>query len=292
VGPNEGRLVHTIAASLGSEEIKAAKKEIVNHGQSLLRLCVVVKLFFNSLPGAGNRLAQKNALCKDTGAPITPFPMQAADLLGLIDEKHLLKHPFYQAWTEGTLPIEVMRKYAEQYYHLERNFPNFLSAMLMTCDDEGIRAKILENFRDETSGSMNHRELWLQFGEAIGVTREDMKNSEMLPETAEAIATFSRICSSNYLQGAGALAAYESQIPAIAAKKMEGLEKNYGVTEGIEFFRVHGVMDVHHAQVWWDMLKGHEEEVAASVKAGRDALWNFLNGVLKAYKPEMLEMSC
>lgn len=187
--------------------------------------------------------------------------------------------------------MEVMQKYAEQYYHLERNFPNFLSAMLMTCDDEGIRAKILENFHDETNGTHNHRELWLQFGEAIGASREDMKNSEMLPETAAAIATFQNICASSYIQGAGALAAYESQMPAIAAKKIEGLEKNYGVFAGTEFFKVHGIVDVHHAQVWWDMIEGQEADVAESVKAGRDALWNFLTGILKAYMPEA-EMSC
>lgn len=220
--------------------------------------------------------------------------MLTQELLAMIDEKHLLKHPFYQLWTEGTLPIEVMRKYAEQYYHLERNFPNFLSAMLMTCDDEGIRAKILANFNDETSGTANHRELWLKFGEAIGATREEMKNSEMLPETAATIATFQSICTSSYMQGAGALAAYESQMPAIAAKKIEGLLDHYGMEagDGTEFFRVHGIMDVHHAQVWWDMIEGHEEEVAESVKAGRDALWNFLTGILKAYKPEALQMSC
>lgn len=247
--------------------------------------------------------------------------MFTQELLALIDEKHLLKHPFYQAWTEGKLPIEVMRKYAEQYYHLERNFPNFLSLMLMTCDDESIRTKILDNFNDETSGSQNHRELWLRFGEAIGASREDMKNSKMLPETAAAIETFKELCSQNYLIGAAALAAYESQIPAIASKKIEGLVKHYGIIEGegIEFFRVHVFMDIKHAQVWWDMIAGHveqaehtkseqtnskavgpstkigeskKEEIQQATKKARDALWNFLTGVLKAYMPEALEMSC
>lgn len=224
--------------------------------------------------------------------------MLTQELLALIDEKHLLKHPFYQAWSMGTLPIEVMKKYAEQYYHLERNFPNFLSAMLMTCDDEGVRAQILDNFRDETAGIANHRELWLQFGEAIGATREDMKNSEMLPETAAAIESFRLLCSKSYLVGAAALAAYESQIPAIAAKKIEGLEKNYGVTEGTEFFKVHGIMDVKHAQVWWDMIEAadlneaQKEELRMAGKKGAEALWNFLDGILKAYMPEALQMSC
>ena len=45
----------------------------------------------------------------------------------VINEKSLLKHPFYQAWNCGELPIESMRKYAEQYYHFEKAYPRFLS---------------------------------------------------------------------------------------------------------------------------------------------------------------------
>lgn len=216
-----------------------------------------------------------------------------AQLLATIDEKHLLKHAFYQMWSEGTLPIEMMQKYAEQYYHLERAFPTFLSLMLQTCDDEGIRAAILDNFNDETTGEKNHRELWLRFGEGIGATREDMKNSIPLPETLAAIETFKRLCAKHYLTGTGALAAYESQIPAIAAKKLEGLEKNYGITDARtkEFFSVHGVMDIKHSNVWWDLLaaanlsEDQKVEVEAATKEGATALWNFLDGILREYMP-------
>jgi pyrroloquinoline-quinone synthase len=213
-------------------------------------------------------------------------------LLAHIDAKHLLKHAFYQMWNEGTLPMEVMQKYAEQYYHLERAFPTFLSLMLQTCDDESVRASILDNFNDETGGALNHRELWLRFGEGIGATREDMKNSTPLPETQAAIDTFKALCSKNYLVGAAALAAYESQIPAIAAKKLEGLAQNYGIVDDRtrEFFTVHGTMDVKHANVWWDMLKEAPEtqkaELEAATREGAAALWNFLSGILKAYMPE------
>ncbi|MEO6562695.1 MAG: pyrroloquinoline quinone biosynthesis protein PqqC, partial [Nitrosospira sp.] len=35
----------------------------------------------------------------------------------IIDARHLLKHPFYVAWTEGRLSKEQLRHYAEQYFH-------------------------------------------------------------------------------------------------------------------------------------------------------------------------------
>ena len=46
----------------------------------------------------------------------------------LIEEHHLLKHPFYQAWTEGTLSKESLQLYAEQYYQHVRAFPENLRA--------------------------------------------------------------------------------------------------------------------------------------------------------------------
>jgi hypothetical protein len=36
----------------------------------------------------------------------------------LIGRYHLLKHPFYQAWTEGTLSKESLQLYAAQYYRV------------------------------------------------------------------------------------------------------------------------------------------------------------------------------
>ncbi|PYI63155.1 MAG: pyrroloquinoline quinone biosynthesis protein PqqC, partial [Verrucomicrobia bacterium] len=34
-----------------------------------------------------------------------------------IEAKHLLKHPFYLAWTRGELSNEALADYARQYYH-------------------------------------------------------------------------------------------------------------------------------------------------------------------------------
>ena len=217
------------------------------------------------------------------------------ELQSEIDKRHLLKHPFYLMWNRGTLPIEVMRKYAEQYYHLEKNFPTFLSRIHVSCmhDEFGVRQAITNNLYDEEHGPENHRELWLRFGESIGATRPEIQGSEPLPETEAAITVFNELSSSSYLEGVGALSAYESQIPAVAKTKLEGLEKNYEMTDerGQKFFNVHGVMDIEHANCWWDIISEHadteekKDQVVEAVKMGRDALWNFLDGVCRAYMP-------
>jgi pyrroloquinoline-quinone synthase len=214
-----------------------------------------------------------------------------------IAEKHLLSHPFYQHWNAGTLPLPVLQKYAEQYYHLEKNFPRFLSRVHADCEDPGVRQVITENLYDEEYGPENHRELWLRFGEALGNDRAVLQMSEPLPETAATIATFDALARKSLESGVGALAAYESQIPDVATTKQSGLEKHYGITErrGLEFFALHSYLDKEHSDAWWNILdaRATSAEVKAliedAVVRGRDALWNFLDGVCRAYFPEALE---
>ena len=52
-----------------------------------------------------------------------------------IQERSLLKHPFYQAWTKGTLPIDSLKDYAAQYYHFELAYPTYLSGLHYRCQD-------------------------------------------------------------------------------------------------------------------------------------------------------------
>lgn len=221
-----------------------------------------------------------------------------SSLKEVIAEKHLLNHPFYQMWAAGTLPMEAMQRYAEQYYHLEVNFPRFLSRMHAGCENFAVRQAITENLYDEEHGSENHRELWLRFGEGIGTTRESMISSYPLVETQAAVNTFLQLSSESFLSGVGALSAYESQVPEVVQSKISGLQKNYNVSDEntLKFFRVHAGLDVEHANTWWNIIAEHavteeqQNEVRDAVVFGRDVLYGFLDGVCREYVPEACVM--
>jgi len=74
----------------------------------------------------------------------------------------MLKHPFYQAWTAGTLSLERLQNYAVEYYPHVAAFPRYLSAIHSRCADIATRQAILENLIEEERGSENHPELWLR----------------------------------------------------------------------------------------------------------------------------------
>ena len=95
-----------------------------------------------------------------------------------IAAKHLLKHPFYLAWTRGELSKQALADYARQYYHHVAAFPTYLSSVHADCDDQDTRKQLLNNLIDEEAGSPNHPELWLRFAQGLGLSQADAQNSE------------------------------------------------------------------------------------------------------------------
>src|SRR5688572_14340730 len=89
----------------------------------------------------------------------------------VVEAKHLLKHPFYTAWTKGELSLETLQGYAAQYYNHVAAFPRYLSAIHTQTQDLKTRQYLLENLNDEEAGPNNHPELWLRFSEGLGTTR-------------------------------------------------------------------------------------------------------------------------
>src|SRR6202050_5338570 len=71
----------------------------------------------------------------------------------LVAKHHLLKHPFYKAWTEGQLSKAELGLYAEQYYHHVRSFPENLKQLAArTNGDRNLNSLVQENLGEETGG--------------------------------------------------------------------------------------------------------------------------------------------
>jgi pyrroloquinoline-quinone synthase len=209
-----------------------------------------------------------------------------ASLDSLTAEMNLLKHPFYLQWTYGKLPVSRLRNYAVQYYYHVAAFPRYLSGIHAACEDLLTRQALLENLIDEERGDENHPELWLRFVEALGVPREAVVASEALPATQALVDTFIELTKYQPLAaGLAAVYVYESQIPAVAEAKIDGLRRFYGITSerGLRFFRVHREADLYHARAIAQLIERNAESVQGKrmmLEAGRMALqavWNMLD---------------
>ncbi|MBI3286441.1 MAG: CADD family putative folate metabolism protein [Chloroflexi bacterium] len=205
-----------------------------------------------------------------------------------VEARHLLKHAFYQRWSEGVLSLDSLRGYACQYYHLVEAFPRFVGAVRNQCPDRAAQQLLLENLAEERT----HPELWLRFAESLGLGREEVVGTDLLPETATTLETLRDLTQKrSYLEGTAALWAYESQIPAVAEKKIEGLHKFYGIDDprGLEFFEVHRSVDLKHSKAEREILQTgvrtakQQQAIRSAARDSVAALWRLLDGVYRAY---------
>ncbi len=200
----------------------------------------------------------------------------------------MLKHPFYQAWTEGRLPLETLRAYSRQYFHHVEAFPRAVSAVHSACPDRDGRRMLAENLAEEEgleAGKQDHASLWMMFACGLGEDEAAVRAQALNAETRHLIDTFRKLSRKSYASGLGALYAYESQFPAVATAKIDGLVERYGVSdeETLRFFKVHQSADVEHSDVCRALLdrlpEADRAEALAASEELADALWGFLSGV-------------
>jgi pyrroloquinoline-quinone synthase len=211
-----------------------------------------------------------------------------AELDSMVSARHLLQHPFYQEWTAGTLSRSALHDYAAQYYRHVEAFPRYLSALHARCDDIVVRQALLENLIEEERGERNHPELWMRFAEGVGVTRQQVRDAVPHPATRNLVATYTRLSHADPLEaGLAALYVYESQMPAVAEAKIDGLKRFYGITgeHALAFFSVHREADVDHARTGAALIAARtttaaqRDAVVAAAGQALAALWTMLDGV-------------
>lgn len=214
----------------------------------------------------------------------------AARIDAAVARHAMLAHPFYQAWSAGTLTKETLAAYAMQYFHHVEGFPQAVSATHSNCPDRDGRRLLAENLAEEEgveASKTDHATLWLDFAHAMGADEAAVRAVALNPETAALIETFRRLSRQSYAAGLGALYAYESQLPAVATTKIDGLDRFYGVTDAnaIRFFTVHEAADVEHSAVCRALLdRLPERDRAEAVAAGEElakALSGFLDGMVR-----------
>jgi pyrroloquinoline-quinone synthase len=181
----------------------------------------------------------------------------------LIEKWNLLTHPFYTAWSAGTLSTEALQQYATEY----GNFIELLPLGWKTLND-------IETEHEEEE----HYDMWKQFAKSLQteITPAQLAASKQLKETAKEL--FSRPASA-----IGAMYAFEVQQPATASSKLSGLQSHYAHLHADEaYFEVHSHNE-HESEkllVLWEKLSPQESEIALDAcEKMSQALWNTLTDI-------------
>jgi len=212
----------------------------------------------------------------------------------------LLKHPFYQAWSAGELTKEDLKFYAEQYFHQVSQFPTYLTSLHSRLPEGNMRREVLANAFEEECDGIAHSELWKRFSEGMGGAALNLGENTPIPEVSDLLQTFRALTKEAPVASAfGALFAYESQVPKIAAEKRNGLKQHYRADDRTcSYFTLHEKADIHHASVWRKIISTlveqddrHAEEALEGISSAARALWTALDGIERD-RPNHKTASC
>lgn len=203
----------------------------------------------------------------------------------IISERHLLKHKFYLAWSNGELTRENLQHYAVQYYNQVQSFPRFISRVHTQCPVIEARKVLLENLVDEEIHGTDHPALWMQFAEGLGTHRDTVVNEAPILETQVMVDKFYELAQRDWRDGLCALYAYEYQVPEVSASKIAGLKSFYGIDDArtLEFFTAHQAYDVGHSEQVASLIERYVEPERAerATREAADVLWGFLDGICR-----------
>ena len=172
-------------------------------------------------------------------------------------------------------------------------FPAYLAELSVRLEDGELRRAVLANLADEKGWedapgkSREHAELWLDFAEGMGASR-DTRGHEPVAEIEQLMSFFHGVAGEATPEEAlAAFYAYESQVPRVAKEKARGLDEMYGADEKTcGYFTLHSTADVYHAQIWRQQLarrleqdpQAAERALGAAGNAAK-ALWSALDGI-------------
>ncbi|HSA77079.1 MAG TPA: iron-containing redox enzyme family protein [Nitrosarchaeum sp.] len=169
----------------------------------------------------------------------------------MIEERSLLKHPFYQMWSDGKLSLDSLAGYSKEYFQLVKAVPSFMTPIIEKAPNSVIK-ELVENQLEESS----HIKSWIKFAGELGISESELTNYNGLEKTRKAVSELSELMIT-FDGGACAMYAFEKEIPKISQTKLDGLVEFYGISsnEATEYFKLHTEADIRHTASWRNILE-------------------------------------
>jgi len=216
------------------------------------------------------------------------------ELRGIVNRRHTKDHPLVRRIAEGTLSIEGLRFFAQQYYQrTARMFPKLVAAIYSRCpDDPDLEHMLLENvfsesgFQDPTK---EHKKLFFQFGHALGLSREEIERARPVAELQAFIGWRDRVFyDAPWLEAVTMQSfVFEGQNLKRAAVIADGLRHHYPFSEDdVAFWATHGSeVEEEHADVGPRMVEKYarsdetQDRLRALVAEGVEVYWLVFDGI-------------
>ena len=175
--------------------------------------------------------------------------------------KPMYGHPLWTGMVDGTFSLEQVRYFCLQHGVIPLHNHNYHGRLYVVCPDAAWREKIAEVAYEEATGrihadGVSHHKLYLNYGKALGLSREEMLDADYCGGGLAFKSFFQELCGKNFLEGVSThMLAGEAPIPGLYIRVAKKLQEKFQLSdEGIAYWTVHDSADEDHSDVGRELL--------------------------------------
>ena len=205
------------------------------------------------------------------------------------------EHPYHRAMYEGRSTPEQIRGWVANRFYYQINIPLKDAAIMANCPDPAVRRQWVQRIidHDGVSGDDGGIEAWLNLGEAVGLTREEILSQEhVLPGVRFAVDAYVNFARRASWQEAASSSLTELFAPKIHQSRLDAWPQHYPwiKPEGYSYFRKRlseARRDVSHGlDITLDHYTTREQQdrMLEILQFKLDVLWSMLDAMTMAYE--------
>lgn len=206
-----------------------------------------------------------------------------------------IHHPFHIAMHEGRATPEQIRGWVANRFYYQVNIPLKDAAIMANCSDAAARREWVQRIidHDGTAEGDGGIEAWLQLGEAVGLSREELLDQRhVLPGVRFAVDAYVNFARRANWKEAASSSLTELFAPQIHQSRLDSWPQHYPWidAQGYRYFRTRlgeARRDVEHGlRITLDHYQTLEaqQRMLEILQFKLDVLWSMLDAMSMAYE--------
>jgi pyrroloquinoline-quinone synthase len=199
-------------------------------------------------------------------------------------------HPFHRRMDAGELTREELQRWVANRFYYQKCIPLKDAAILANCPEVEVRREWIQRIvdHDGTTDRTGGIESWLQLGEALAVSRDElMSEQRVLPAVRYAVDAYVNFARAKPWIEAVASSLTELFGPAAIRVRLDALERHYDWIDpaGLEYFRARLVQAPRDAQYALELTvercrtRERQDAAVAALRFKTEVLWAQLDAI-------------
>jgi pyrroloquinoline-quinone synthase len=200
------------------------------------------------------------------------------------------QHPFHVRMNNGRLSRREIQGWVANRFYYQESIPRKDAAILSNCPDPHVRRRWIRRILDHdgTMPGQGGIEAWLRLGEAVGLTREEVRDERhLVPGVRFAVDAYVTFARTRPWVEAVASSLTELFAPDLMAERLAAFERFYPWIDpdGLAYFRARleqAPRDAEHAlEVVIEHCRSPEDQAraVAALSFKCDVLWSVLDAI-------------